>query len=58
MTINFIRFNRTVPFIDTQPVEPKVPRPLTGAGLYYKTPGSDYGGYIAPLIISDFPIHT
>ncbi|XP_031621010.1 uncharacterized protein LOC116339329 [Contarinia nasturtii] len=40
----------TVPFIDTQPVEAKIPKPLRGAGLYYKTtPG--YGGFIGPLII-------
>lgn len=47
-----------VPFIDTQPVEPKHVRPLNGAGLYYKTPGSGYGGFIAPLLISDFPIRN
>ncbi|XP_055324712.1 uncharacterized protein LOC129579091 isoform X2 [Sitodiplosis mosellana] len=40
----------TVPFIDTQPVEAKIPKPLIGAGVYYKTtPG--YGGFIGPLII-------
>lgn len=39
-----------VPFIDTQPVESKVLKPLIGAGIYYKTtPG--YGGFIGPLII-------
>lgn len=39
-----------VPFIDTQPVEAKIPKPLVGAGIYYKTtPG--YGGFIGPLII-------
>lgn len=39
-----------VPFIDTQPVESNVLKPLIGAGIYYKTtPG--YGGFIGPLII-------
>lgn len=40
----------SVPFIDTQPVEARAPKPLRGAGIYYKTtPG--YGGFIGPLII-------
>lgn len=37
---------RTVPFIDGQKVEPKIPSPLSGIGLYY---GS--GGFIAPKIV-------
>lgn len=40
----------TVPFIDTQGVEASDPKPLSGAGIYYKSsPG--YGGFIAPLIV-------
>lgn len=39
-----------VPFIDTQPVEASVPKPLIGAGIYYKTTHG-YGGFIGPLII-------
>lgn len=39
-----------VPFIDTQPVEARVLKPLIGAGIYYKNaPG--YGGFIGPLIL-------
>lgn len=44
----------TVPFIDTQRVEPYNPIPLSGAGLYHKT-SSDSGGFIAAkLIVLDF----
>lgn len=44
-----------VPFIDTQAVEAIPPRPLTGAGIYFKTsPG--YGGFIGPMIAVD-PVH-
>lgn len=40
----------TVPYIDTQLVEPSHPAPLIGVGLYYK--GSDgFGGYIAPYVV-------
>lgn len=40
----------TIPYIDTQLVEPSHPAPLVGIGLYYK--GSDgFGGYIAPYVI-------
>ncbi|XP_031617015.1 uncharacterized protein LOC116336929 [Contarinia nasturtii] len=44
----------TVPFIDTQRVEPYKPIALSGCGLYHKsTSGS--GGFIAPkLIVYDF----
>lgn len=44
----------TVPFIDSQRVEPYNPIPLSGVGLYHKaTVGS--GGFIAPkLIVQDF----
>ncbi|KAK9746501.1 protein of unknown function (DUF4803) [Popillia japonica] len=47
----------TVPFIDTQDVVPKVPTPLAGAGLYYKSsPG--YGGFIGLKIVTyDFTPH-
>lgn len=37
---------RTVPFIDGQKVEPKMPAPLAGIGLYYKS-----NGFIAPKIV-------
>ncbi|XP_031620535.1 uncharacterized protein LOC116339055 [Contarinia nasturtii] len=37
---------RTVPFIDGQKVEPKMPAPLAGIGLYYKS-----SGFIAPKIV-------
>lgn len=44
----------TVPFIDTQRVEPYNPIPLSGVGLYHKST-SDSGGFIAPkLIVYDF----
>lgn len=44
----------TVPFIDTQRVEPYNPVALSGAGLYHKTI-SGSGGFIAPkLIVYDF----
>lgn len=45
---------RTVPFIESLKVEPKIPVPLAGIGLYYKgRPG--YGGFIASkIIVYDF----
>lgn len=48
---------RTIPYIDTQLVEPYNPAPLVGVGIYYK--GSDgYGGYVAPhLITYDYLAH-
>lgn len=43
----------TVPFIDTQRVEPYLPVALSGVGLYHKTANS--GGFIATkLIVYDF----
>ncbi|KAG4078060.1 hypothetical protein HA402_002111 [Bradysia odoriphaga] len=40
----------TIPYIDTQLVEPSHPAPLAGIGLYYK--GIDgFGGYIAPYLV-------
>lgn len=47
----------TVPFIDTELVEPTHPSILSGVGLYYKgQPG--FGGFIAPKIITyDFAPH-
>ena len=47
----------TIPFLDAQPVVPKLPVPLAGAGLYHK--GARYsGGFIAPKIITyDFSAH-
>lgn len=47
----------TVPFFDTQRVEPYLPIPLSGVGLYHKAaPG--YGGFIAPkLIVYDFEMY-
>ena len=46
----------TVPFIDTQRVEPYNPIALSGVGLYHKTTaGSGSGGFIgAKLIVYDF----
>lgn len=45
---------RTVPFIDTQKILPKVAVPLAGIGLYYKGI-PHYGGFLAPkLVIYDF----
>lgn len=41
----------TVPFIDTQLVEPPNPTPLSGVGLYYKTFESS-GGFIAPKLVN------
>lgn len=35
----------TVPFLDSQPVIPVIPMPLSGAGIYFKSTG-DYGGFI------------
>lgn len=44
----------TVPFLDTQRVEPYNPCPLSGIGLYYKTVTGS-GGFIAPkLIVHDY----
>ncbi|KAK9746496.1 hypothetical protein QE152_g6086 [Popillia japonica] len=47
----------TIPFLDSQNVVTKVPTPLVGAGLYYKSsPG--YGGFIGLKIITyDFTKH-
>lgn len=47
----------TIPYIDTQLVEPSHPAPLVGIGIYYK--GSDgFGGYIAPYLITfDYLAH-
>lgn len=44
----------TVPFFDTQRIEPYIPVPLSGVGLYHKTViGS--GGFIGPkLIVHDY----
>lgn len=45
---------QTVPFIDTQRVEPYNPIALSGVGLYYKTVANS-GGFIAPkLIVNDY----
>lgn len=45
----------TVPFIDTQRVEPHTPVALSGCGIYYKTTETGSGGFIAPkLIVYDF----
>lgn len=44
----------TVPFIDTQRVEPYLPVALSGVGLYHKTANGS-GGFIATkLIVYDF----
>lgn len=40
----------TVPFIDGIKVEPKLPAPLSGVGLYYKGQ-SGFGGFVAPKIV-------
>lgn len=41
----------TIPFIDIQPVEPKPPAPLSGAGIYHK--GRDgYGGFVSLKLIT------
>lgn len=47
----------TIPYIDTQLVEPMNPAPLAGVGIYYK--GSDgFGGYIAPYLTTyDYLAH-
>lgn len=47
----------TVPFLDTQTVEPHIPVALSGIGLHYKgQPG--FGGYVAPkLIVYAFEPH-
>lgn len=45
---------RTIPFIDTQKVRPKVAVPLAGIGLYYKGI-PQFGGFLAPkLVVYDF----
>lgn len=41
----------TIPFIDIQLVEPIIPIPLSGVGLYYKG-RPYYGGFIAPKLIT------
>ena len=44
----------TVPFIDTQKVEPYSPVPLSGVGIYYRGHPGD-GGFIAPkLVLYDY----
>lgn len=47
----------TVPYLDAQPVIPKVPVPLSGAGIFYKGfPG--YGGFVALNILTyDYSRH-
>lgn len=48
---SFKSLNIAVPFIDTQPVEAKIPKPLIGAGVYYKTtPG--YGGKVSNIYVA------
>lgn len=45
----------TVPFIDTQRIEPYNPVALSGIGIYHKSTKSGSGGFIAPkLIVYDF----
>lgn len=45
---------RTVPFLEGLKVEPKVPVPLAGVGLYYKG-ASGFGGFVAPkIVVYDF----
>lgn len=40
----------TIPFLDTQKVQPHVPTLLAGIGLHYKgQPG--YGGFVAPFVV-------
>ncbi|KAI4457296.1 hypothetical protein MML48_8g00010324 [Holotrichia oblita] len=47
----------TIPFIDSQDVVTKVPTPLIGAGLYYKSI-QGYGGFIGLKIVTyDFTQH-
>ncbi|KAI4457301.1 hypothetical protein MML48_8g00016302 [Holotrichia oblita] len=47
----------TIPFIDIQDVVTKVPTPLVGAGLYYKST-EGYGGFIGLRIVTyDFTQH-
>ncbi|KAL1137746.1 hypothetical protein AAG570_009442 [Ranatra chinensis] len=47
----------TVPFIDIQPVAPKPPVPLSGAGIYHKG-NRWFGGFIAPKVFTlDFSAH-
>jgi hypothetical protein len=47
----------TVPFFDAQPVNSKVPVPLSGIGIYHKG-RSGSGGFIAPRIFSyNFAAH-
>lgn len=47
----------TIPYVDTQLVEPSNPAPLSGIGIHYK--GIDgFGGYIAPhLTTYDYGAH-
>lgn len=40
----------TVPFIDGQKIEPKLPAPLSGIGLEYRDKKPGYAGFIAPKI--------
>ncbi|KAB0793606.1 hypothetical protein PPYR_13226 [Photinus pyralis] len=47
----------TVPFLDAQPVVPKMAVPLAGAGLYHKG-SKNSGGFIAPKIVTyDYSQH-
>lgn len=41
----------TVPFIDTQSVEPKPPVPISGAGIFHKGRGG-FGGFIGLKLIT------
>lgn len=45
---------RTVPFIDGLKVEPKMPAPLSGIGLFYKSQSGGFGGFVAPKIVLNF----
>lgn len=42
-------FQRTIPYIDTQKVQPRR-APLVGIGLYYKN-SDGFGGFIAPYVV-------
>lgn len=47
----------TIPYIDTQLVEPSHPATLAGIGIYYKS-SDGFGGYIAPYLITyDYLAH-
>lgn len=48
----------TIPFIDIQPIEPKPPVPICGAGIFHK--GKDgYGGFVSlKLITYNFAPHV